>query len=144
MKQIIKFNVLEKKGKIVKIEFNTKKTNKKSSVLENDCIKQIKEYFARERKTFSIPIKFEGTPFQKSVWKEMQKIPYGKSISYKALAKRIGNPKSYRAVANACGKNSLPIIIPCHRVVASNGLGGYSAGIEIKKKLLEVEKIKVK
>jgi len=67
------------------------------------------------------------------------KIPYGKTVSYKELAVRIGKPRAYRAVANACGKNRLPIIIPCHRVIASDGVGGYSAGVDIKRRLLEIE-----
>ena len=80
--------------------------------------------------------------FQKLVWKEIEKIPYGKTKSYKDIAIRIGNPKSFRAVANACGKNPLPIIRPCHRVICSNGeVGGYSAngGVKLKKALLKIE-----
>tara|TARA_B100001109_G_scaffold167568_1_gene136629 strand:- start:771 stop:1037 length:267 start_codon:yes stop_codon:yes gene_type:complete len=80
--------------------------------------------------------------FQKLVWKEIEKIPYGKTKSYKDIAIRIGNPKSFRAVANACGKNPLPIIRPCHRVICSNGeIGGYSAngGVKLKKALLKIE-----
>ena len=79
------------------------------------------------------------TPFQRRVFKEMTRIPFGKTIAYKELAELVGRPKAFRAVANACGANPLPVIIPCHRVVASNGLGGYSSGIEIKKALLELE-----
>ena len=80
--------------------------------------------------------------FQKLVWKEIEKIPYGKTKSYKDIAIQIGNPKSSRAVANACGKNPLPIIRPCHRVICSNGeIGGYSAngGVKLKKALLKIE-----
>ena len=80
--------------------------------------------------------------FQKLVWKEIEKIPYGKTKSYKDIAIQIGNPKSSRAVANACGKNPLPIIRPCHRVICSNGeIGGYSAygGTKLKKALLKIE-----
>jgi len=81
-----------------------------------------------------------GTPFQKKVWIELTKIPYGKTISYLELAKRIGRPKSVRAVANAVGANPLPIQIPCHRVIASNGtIGGYSLGVKMKIKLLKLE-----
>ena len=84
----------------------------------------------------------KSSHFQKLVWKEIEKIPYGKTKSYKDIAIRIGNPKSFRAVANACGKNPLPIIRPCHRVICSNGeIGGYSAngGVKIKKALLKIE-----
>ena len=84
----------------------------------------------------------KSSHFQKLVWKEIEKIPYGKTKSYKDIAIRIGNPKSSRAVANACGKNPLPIIRPCHRVICSNGeIGGYSAngGTKLKKALLKIE-----
>lgn len=84
----------------------------------------------------------KSSHFQKLVWKEIEKIPYGKTKSYKDIAIEIGNPKSFRAVANACGKNPLPIIRPCHRVICSNGeIGGYSAngGVKIKKALLKIE-----
>jgi|TARA_B100001059_G_scaffold1546_1_gene1286 O-6-methylguanine DNA methyltransferase len=84
----------------------------------------------------------KSSHFQKLVWKEIEKIPYGKTKSYKDIAIQIGNPKSSRAVANACGKNPLPIIRPCHRVICSNGeIGGYSAngGTKLKKALLKIE-----
>ena len=84
----------------------------------------------------------KSSHFQKLVWKEIEKIPYGKTKSYKDIAIEIGNPKSFRAVANACGKNPLPIIRPCHRVICSNGeIGGYSAngGTKLKKALLKIE-----
>ncbi|MGH7888970.1 MAG: methylated-DNA--[protein]-cysteine S-methyltransferase, partial [Thermodesulfobacteriota bacterium] len=82
-----------------------------------------------------------GTPFQISVWGELLKIPYGTVTTYGEIAKRVGNPDGARAVGNAVGANPLPIIVPCHRVVASNGLGGYSGGMEIKKSLLRTEGI---
>ena len=84
----------------------------------------------------------EPSHFQKLVWQEIEKIPYGKTRSYKDIAIQIGSPKSFRAVANACGKNPLPIIRPCHRVICSNGeIGGYSAngGVKLKKALLKIE-----
>ena len=84
----------------------------------------------------------KSSHFQELVWKEIEKIPYGKTKSYKDIAIQIGNPKSSRAVANACGKNPLPIIRPCHRVICSNGeIGGYSAngGTKLKKALLKIE-----
>ena len=84
----------------------------------------------------------KSSHFQKLVWKEIEKIPYGKTKSYKDIAIEIGNPKSSRAVANACGKNPLPIIRPCHRVICSNGeIGGYSAngGVKLKNALLKIE-----
>ena len=87
-------------------------------------------------------MKLKGTKFQNLVWKEISKIPYGQTMSYKEIAARIGHPNASRAVANACGKNPYPIIIPCHRVVCSNGkLGGYSGpgGISEKRRLLKNE-----
>ena len=81
------------------------------------------------------------TTFQIKVWKEIVKIPWGKTKSYKEIAIAIGSPNSYRAVANACGKNPLLLLIPCHRVVSSNGMGGYVLGSEVKKKLLKYEKL---
>jgi O-6-methylguanine DNA methyltransferase len=81
-----------------------------------------------------------GTAFQKLVWEQIKKIPYGETRTYSQIAELIGQPKSYRAVANACGQNKLAVIIPCHRVVGKNNLGGYKWGIEVKKALLELEK----
>jgi methylated-DNA-[protein]-cysteine S-methyltransferase len=106
---------------------------------EKRCRKEIDDYLAGKRKNFSFSTVQGGTDFQKKVWREIMKIPYGKTLSYKEIAQNLGNSKAYRAVANACGANKLPIIIPCHRVVSSNGLGGYSGGIAIKKILLNLE-----
>ena len=94
------------------------------------------------RKSFDIPIKFVGTPFQISVWKALQSIPYGQTASYKDIANLIENPRAYRAVGMANNKNPLAIIVPCHRVVGADGsLTGYAGGIKIKEKLLELEKL---
>jgi O-6-methylguanine DNA methyltransferase len=115
--------------------------------LHSETEKQIKEYLAGERKHFNLGVRTEmlnGTQFQRAVWQILISIPYGETRSYKWMAEQLGQPKAVRAVANACGKNPLPIIIPCHRVVASDGsLGGFALGIETKKKLLAVEKIMV-
>lgn len=86
-----------------------------------------------------LPLDLSGTPFQVSVWKEMLRIPAGSTRSYAQVAKNIGRPKAFRAVAQACGANPVPVVVPCHRVVASNGLGGYTGGIEKKIALLEAE-----
>lgn len=104
-------------------------------------IAQISEYLAGERRYFSIPLRLKGTAFQLKVWNELSRIPYGETITYKELAERIGSPGACRAVANACGANPFPIIIPCHRVIASGGkYGGYTGGLDIKLSLLEIEK----
>lgn len=88
-----------------------------------------------------LKIKLEGTDFQKKVWRELLKISWGETVSYREIAIRIGRPKAVRAVANAIGQNKIPIIIPCHRVIRTDGqLGGYSGGVRLKRRLLEFEK----
>lgn len=102
---------------------------------------QLDEYFQGKRTTFSLPFKLTGTPFQLVVWKELQNIPYGQTTSYKEIAQKINKPKAYRVVGMANNKNPLPIIIPCHRVIGSNGkLIGYAGGLKLKNYLLELEK----
>ena len=102
---------------------------------------QLKEYFQGKRRKFDIPLNIHGTSFQKKAWNELKKIPYGKTISYQAQAEQIGHPKAHRAVGGANGKNPIGIIIPCHRVIGSNGrLTGFSGGLDLKKKLLQLEK----
>ena len=101
---------------------------------------QLKEYFSLKRKKFYVPLDIEGTEFQKKVWNELKKIPFGKTASYKDIAVAIGNVNAVRAIGMANGKNPVPIIIPCHRVIETSGkLGGYSGGVGIKEKLLELE-----
>lgn len=101
---------------------------------------QLDEYFQGKRTTFSLPFKLTGTPFQLAVWKELQNIPYGQTTSYKEIAQKINKPKACRAVGMANNKNPLPIIIPCHRVIGSNGkLIGYAGGLKLKNYLLELE-----
>ena len=101
---------------------------------------QLKEYFNRTRKEFDLQLEIIGTDFQKSVWEELTKIPYGETISYGELAERMGDKNKMRAVAAANGANPIPIIIPCHRVIGSDGsLTGYGGGLDVKKWLLELE-----
>lgn len=111
-----------------------------------DTIAQLKEYFHKQRQVFDIPLDLSlGTPFQQKVWGALLNIPYGQTISYAKLASQVDNPKGFRAVAGANGKNPISLIIPCHRVIASDGsLGGYTGGIEIKQTLLDIEKTKYK
>jgi methylated-DNA-[protein]-cysteine S-methyltransferase len=104
-----------------------------------DTATQLEEYFAGERTEFDVPMELDGTAFQKEVWRELSRIPYGKTISYGELARRVGRPKGPRAVGQANGKNPIPIIVPCHRVLASNGIGGYGGGLPMKRTLLAVE-----
>lgn len=101
---------------------------------------QLKEYFAGDRKDFQIPLSYQGTAFQKKVWSELRKIPYGEVLSYGQLAERIGNPKSSRAVGLANGKNPIAILVPCHRIIGADGsLTGYAGGLHRKRFLLELE-----
>jgi methylated-DNA-[protein]-cysteine S-methyltransferase len=103
-------------------------------------LRQFDEYFAGERSAFDIKVDAMGTPFQKRVWHELSKITYGETRSYQQIADAIDAPKAVRAVATAVGRNPLSIIVPCHRVVASNGkLTGYSGGIKCKEMLLSLE-----
>jgi methylated-DNA-[protein]-cysteine S-methyltransferase len=105
-----------------------------------DCVYQLCDYFKRERENFSLKLNPQGTEFQKKVWEELQTIPFGKTISYLELSKQLGDVKAIRAVANANGKNPLWIIVPCHRVIGSNGsLTGYAGGLNRKQWLLEHE-----
>ncbi|WP_300457806.1 methylated-DNA--[protein]-cysteine S-methyltransferase [Desulfobacula sp.] len=106
-----------------------------------EVLVQLDDYFKGDRTTFDLEMTIQGTAFQKKVWQELVKIPYGKTISYGELARRIGNPNASRAVGMANGKNPISIIIPCHRVIGKNGsLTGFGGGIDVKKKLLELEK----
>jgi methylated-DNA-[protein]-cysteine S-methyltransferase len=104
-----------------------------------DAATQLEEYFARERTEFDIPMELDGTGFQKEVWAELSLIPYGETISYGELARRVGRPRGPRAVGQANGKNPIAIVVPCHRVVASNGIGGYGGGLPMKRALLAME-----
>ena len=105
------------------------------------CQKQLVEYFSGKRTHFDLPIELEGTPFQKKVWLELIKIPFGTTISYSELARRIGNPKACRAVGQANNKNPIPLIIPCHRVIGKNGdLVGFAGRLDVKKWLLDHER----
>src|SRR5579872_1493286 len=105
-----------------------------------EAMRQLREYFAGERAEFDLPLAPEGTAFQRSVWRQLQEIPYGETISYGELARRVGNPKASRAVGSANGANPLPIVIPCHRVIAGDGtLGGFGGGLQTKETLLALE-----
>ena len=105
-----------------------------------EVIRQLQAYFRGELKVFDVPLAMEGTDFQLRVWNALRAIPYGETISYAQLAERIGNPKAVRAVGLANGSNPIPIIVPCHRVIGSDGsLTGFGGGLPIKKILIELE-----
>jgi methylated-DNA-[protein]-cysteine S-methyltransferase len=104
------------------------------------AVRQLREYFAGRRRDFDLPLAPEGTEFQRRVWERLRSIPYGQTISYAELARRAGNPKAARAAGSANGSNRIPIVIPCHRVIAADGsLGGFGGGLEIKRRLLDLE-----
>ena len=139
-----KISIIQEGEYIVKIEFGEelKDIEIKETKLILKTISEIKEYLEGKRKEFDIPIKLQGTKFQKKVWNELLKIPYGETCSYKDIAIRINNEKGVRAVGMANHNNPIAIIVPCHRVIGKNGkLVGYAGGIDIKSKLLEIEKL---
>jgi methylated-DNA-[protein]-cysteine S-methyltransferase len=130
------------------ISFISKLSVQQSS--ENDLlmarvIKQLDDYFAGTSKRFSIPLDpCGGTPFQRKVWEQLQQIPYGQTRSYRDVAEAVGNPAGARAVGHANKRNCIAIVIPCHRVISSDGgIGGYDSGLHIKKALLELEGVKL-
>jgi len=106
-----------------------------------EALSQLKKYVKGELRHFKCPLDLKGTPFQKKVWSALTKIPYGQTRSYQDIARAIGHPKAFRAVGNANGSNPAPLIVPCHRVIESNGgLGGFGHGLKVKKQLLDFEK----
>ncbi len=145
----IHFTVITSTNGIRKIIFNLEKDSSKllNTIQLNpqdpymfNVYTQLTEYFSGERRHFDLPLEIEGTEFQKRVWNELLNIPYGRTISYKELAVRLGDEKVIRAAASANGANPLPVVIPCHRVIGSDGsLIGYGGGLEIKEKLLVLE-----
>ena len=115
-------------------------TNDADGNLLHEACRQLQEYFAHERQEFQLPLSMSGTLFQKSAWEAMLTIPYGQTISYAEEARRAGHPTALRAIGNANGRNPLAIIVPCHRVIASDGtIGGYSSGLYRKRFLLRLE-----
>ncbi len=127
---------------IVEIIFlnEEQKTSKTIPKILEKTVLQLNEYFNGERTEFTLKLNPQGTPFQKEVWQDLQQIPFGKTCSYMEMAKKKGTPKAIRAMASANGKNPIAIVIPCHRVIGSNGsLTGYAGGLWRKKFLLELE-----
>jgi methylated-DNA-[protein]-cysteine S-methyltransferase len=105
-----------------------------------EAVAQLKAYFSAKLRDFDLPLVLNGTEFQLAVWRRLQKIPYGETTSYGAIARELGTPEAARAVGLANGSNPIPIIVPCHRVIGSNGgLTGFGGGLPLKKKLLELE-----
>ncbi len=143
-KNLIFYYVWNKKGEIIRTSFNPKII--KNNVKDNNrkIHKIFEDYFINKIPIDKQEFVFDAglTEFEKSVLLMTKRIPFGKTITYGELAKKIGRDKSYRAVGNALGKNPLPVLIPCHRVLAKSGLGGFTGGLHIKKYLLSLEGIK--
>lgn len=140
-----KIGIIEEDGKIIEVAIG-RELVENSDIIEKDteilkeAVKQLNEYFEGKRKVFDLSVNPKGTEFMQSVWKELEKIPYGKTATYKEIAERVGNPKAARAVGMANNKNPIPIIIPCHRVIGANGkLVGYALGLNMKEQLLKLE-----
>ncbi|MDR2827885.1 MAG: methylated-DNA--[protein]-cysteine S-methyltransferase [Acholeplasmatales bacterium] len=128
--------------KVVNISFEKEvRINTNINIFSDDAFVEIDEYLQGKRKKFTFPYTLKGTAFQLNVWKCILDIPYGETKTYKEIAQEVDNVNAYRAVANACNANKLALVIPCHRVVGSNNkMGGYKYGIQLKQKLLEMEK----
>lgn len=140
-KGIVYLTVSDDEDNIVKLVRDKFGQVKKVSSKEHDFHNQIIEYLDGKRKSFSLPLDLRGTDFQMRVWNELLKIPYGETRTYKDIANIINVPKGYRAVGNALNKNPVLLLIPCHRVIGTSGkLVGFGEGLELKAKLLEIEK----
>lgn len=101
--------------------------------------RELQAYFAGAQKKFTVPIVLEGTLFQQAVWTELRRIPYGQTATYQTIAGRVGRSGAARAVGGACGRNPLLLVVPCHRVLAQRGLGGFTGGLNVKEQLLQLE-----
>lgn len=135
--------IIEKNAKIYAVTTSNKyEYLKEETMIIKETKKQLQEYCEGKRKEFTLPLELEGTPFQVKVWQELLKIPYGTTKSYQDIAQAINNPKASRAVGMANNRNRIMIIIPCHRVIGSNGkLVGYAGGLKMKEELLKIEGI---
>ncbi len=122
------------------VQFGTGETHESNAILDA-AEEQLREYFARERSEFNVPLEPAGTPFQLEVWKALLAIPYGETRSYRDIAVAVGRPQGFQAIGQANTANPLAVVIPCHRVINHDGsLGGYGGGLERKRELLALEK----
>lgn len=138
---------------LVRLEFEARMQNLNSRTIQlkeskkalAPCLDQLDEYFAGQRREFSIPLDLRGTGFQLACWHALLEIPYGETRSYRDIAQAIGHPHAYRAVGMSNNRNPVAIVVPCHRVIASNGsLCGYGGGLDLKRKLLDLEQANVR
>ena len=135
-----KEKTLQESADVMQNQHNHGDCGQPSELLQETC-RQLDEYFQGKRTEFDLPLAYAGTPFQESVWRELQKIPYGETRSYEDIAVGIGNPRAVRAVGQANNRNPILLLIPCHRVIHKNGdISGFACGIETKKYLLELER----
>ena len=135
----------EQDEKITGISYTEERPSYADTHVLKEAQKQLNEYFEGRRKIFNLPLNPAGTEFQHKVWSALKEIPYGEIRTYKQIAEQIGNPSACRAVGMANNKNPIMIVVPCHRVIGSNGaLTGYASGVDIKEKLLDLEKLNSK
>lgn len=144
--EVGQMGIAEENGAITDIFFGhdqvKEDVDQKETPLIKKAVQQLEEYFRGERKDFDLPLDLRGTPFQLAIWEALTTIPYGETRSYKEIAQQINNPKACRAVGLANNRNPVSIVVPCHRVIGSNGkLVGYGGGLAIKERLLEIEKV---
>ena len=126
-------------GQLYSISKTTSFTGRPLSIQAKKIKNQINSYFSKKTSDFQMPLFDRGTTFQRAVWKQLQKIPYGQTVTYRELAQKLGKPQGARAVGQACAKNPFLIVVPCHRVVAQNHLGGFALGLKAKRILLKGE-----
>ena len=136
------FRIVEEGGAVVAIDVvKERQEEERPSEVTDWAARELHEYLEGERRAFTFPYRLVGTPFRLQVWKELEKVPYGETTTYKRLAEAIGRPGAYHAVGGAVGANPLGIVVPCHRVIGTNGsLTGYAWGLPMKEALLELER----
>lgn len=127
-------------GAVTRIRFGKYSSRRPTETLERTVARELGEYLSGKRRKFTFPTRTTGSGFERRVWKELARIPFGRTKTYGEVARAIGNPQAARAVGGANGRNPIPIVVPCHRVVAAGGkLGGFGGGLSLKKKLLDLE-----
>ena len=136
------FRIVEEEDAVVAIDVvKERQEEERPSEVTDWAARELHEYLEGERRAFTFPYRLVGTPFRLQVWKELEKVPYGETTTYKRLAEAIGRPGAYHAVGGAVGANPLGIVVPCHRVIGTNGsLTGYAWGLPMKEALLELER----
>lgn len=138
--QVGVWEIITSGGFLTKINLVDKSGEESSDDVGLEVKRQLSDYFVGKLKVFDLPIKLGGKGFCLKVWESMRTIPYGKTVTYGELASMAGSPKAYRSAGSCAGKNPIPIIVPCHRVVASNGIGGFGLGLDVKRYLLALER----